>query len=283
MTSKNNSVRLFIIALLFLLSGCAVKFIYNQLDWLIPWYLDDYVSLTLQQETLFESRLQQYLDWHRRQQLPIYADFLEWVAHSSEDGLNLSELDTIQTRSEKFTVELFARLAPALQVLFEDLDDGQVTELFRNLEKENKKYYEHYVERSEKKQRYKRVKDVRKFIERWTGNLTDEQVELIRNWSWKYQLMGKDFLHSRQAWQKQFQQVLKRRREHAYLERSLQDLFSNRRLGMSEEYNKKYQFNESLLKQLYLDLDASLSSEQRSRMIRKLKSYAQDFRELSVQ
>lgn len=283
MSHKVLSIRLLLIALVLLQSGCAVKFIYNQLDWLIPWYLDDYVSLDAQQEVLLEQRLQHYLDWHRKQQLPVYADFLQWIAQSSEDGLTLAELDHIQIQSEKFSAELFARLAPALQDLFSSLDDQQVTELFNNFAEENKDYFEQYVETGEKKQRQKRAKDIRKFIQRWTGHLNDEQVKRIEQWSRQYLLMGKDFLQSRQAWQQQLQQILLRRKEPVYFEQALENLFANRRLGRTEEYKKKFKINEIHMKQLYLDLDATLTGEQRSRMMRKLKAYAEDFMELSKQ
>ena len=32
-------------ALVLVLNGCAVKFVYHQLDWLMPWYLDDYMEI----------------------------------------------------------------------------------------------------------------------------------------------------------------------------------------------------------------------------------------------
>ena len=43
--------RLFLLSLFVLtLTSCSSTFLYNQLDWLIPWYLDDYVDLTRAQK-----------------------------------------------------------------------------------------------------------------------------------------------------------------------------------------------------------------------------------------
>lgn len=283
MNRSSRLSRFLLITLLLFLSGCAVKFIYNQLDWLIPWYLDDYVSLNSDQEKLFEDRLQSYLDWHRKQQLPVYADFLEWVAQSSENGLSLQEIDELQARIEDLSAQLFARLAPALVDSFADLDDEQVTELFKNLEQENEDYIEQFIQTPEQKQRRKRVREVRKFIERWTGTLDSEQLELIQLWSKDYALMGEEFIQSRVAWQQRLRHILQRRGERDYLQQALQEIFSTRRRIRTEEYEKKFRENETLLKQLYLQLDKSLTQKQRSRMITKLKNYAEDFRELSRQ
>ena len=40
-----------------LVSGCSFRFIYNHLDWWTNWYLDDYVTLSKQQQTLFDLSL----------------------------------------------------------------------------------------------------------------------------------------------------------------------------------------------------------------------------------
>lgn len=39
------------------LSGCGVRFFYSQLDWLVPWYLRDYVTLDDSQRALLDRRL----------------------------------------------------------------------------------------------------------------------------------------------------------------------------------------------------------------------------------
>jgi hypothetical protein len=272
-----------VIPIVILMSGCAVKFIYNQLDWLIPWYLDDYVSLTAEQENMLDQRLEEYLSWHRQKQLAVYADFLDEIALASEDGFSLTELDEIQFRTEIFGDQLFARLAPAMVDLFVSLDDEQVDELFVNFEQENEKYYKKFVEREEQFQRAKRFNDMRKFIQRWTGELNEKQIERIERWSEQYQLMGEDFLLARKVWQQHLKEILNRRIEREFFEQSLINLFANRRLGRSSEYDKKLKYNKLLLEKLELDLDQSLYTQQRSHMIRTLNNYAQDFRELSEQ
>ena len=46
-----------------LLSGCSTKFAYNNIDWLVNWYIDDYVVLDTQQEKQFDAILDKWTAW----------------------------------------------------------------------------------------------------------------------------------------------------------------------------------------------------------------------------
>ena len=60
-----------------LVSGCGFRFVYNHLDWWTNWYLDDYVTLNKQQKQVFDEQFEQLHLWHRKTQLPAYAQQLK--------------------------------------------------------------------------------------------------------------------------------------------------------------------------------------------------------------
>ena len=60
-----------------LLVGCSTKFTYNNLDWLIHWYVDDYVELSDRQENLFDEHFANWLNWHRSEELAKYVKHLK--------------------------------------------------------------------------------------------------------------------------------------------------------------------------------------------------------------
>lgn len=275
-------INLLLVIVIFL-SGCSVKFYYNQLDWLVPWYVDDYVSLTAEQEVIFNNHLDEYLKWHRTEQLPVYADFLSWAASASKNGFDDSELQHIQQQMNEFTATMFARLAPALVDLFHSFSEEQVDELFDKLGRENLEYKEEKVEISEREHRDDRTKELTRLIERWTGELDGQQLQYIEQWSQHYKRMSADFLASREQWQEELKLVLQRRDDLDYLQKALLDLFARRYSKRSAQYHEKFQFNEQLLKSLYARLDRSLSSNQRKSMISKFMDIADDFRFLSKQ
>jgi len=62
---------------LLLLGGCsAVRIGYNQAPTLVWWWLDGYLDFDAAQAPQVKAALQQWFDWHRRTQLPDYADLL---------------------------------------------------------------------------------------------------------------------------------------------------------------------------------------------------------------
>ena len=274
-------VSLLLITAVFL-SGCSVKFYYNQLDWLVPWYVDDYVTLNAEQEVIFDAHLGDYLRWHRTEQLPVYADFLDWTASASTDGLDDTELQAIQDQVSAYTATMFTRLAPPLVDVFYSFSQEQVDELFDNFRRENLEYRKEKIEISEQQHRQERAEDVVSLVERWTGDLNDQQLQYIEEWSQQYRRMSADFLASREIWQKELKTVLLRRDDHEYLQQALLDLFRQRYSMRTRQYQEKYQFNEQLLKLLYSKLDQSLSQSQRDRMITELTALADDFRYLAT-
>lgn len=66
------------LALLMTLQGCTlVKLSYNQADTLLYWRLDSYADFSGEQAPRVKESLAQFHQWHRRTQLPVYADLLQ--------------------------------------------------------------------------------------------------------------------------------------------------------------------------------------------------------------
>ena len=57
------------------------------------WQLDNYFDLTTQQEEWIEESMRLHLDWHRKEELPRYRNFLIEVQNRGGDGLTMIELD----------------------------------------------------------------------------------------------------------------------------------------------------------------------------------------------
>lgn len=266
---------------LLMISGCAVRFVYNQLDWMVPWYLDDYIELEGPQKELFRQRLDDYLAWHRQHQLPLYAEFLEQVAVRAEQGMNHDDIAAIQTRTEQLAQAMVDRLKPDMLELFAMASDEQVKALFRKFAENNLKYRREKVDVGEQEQRQFRQKEVIRYAERWTGDLNDSQRQLIADWSSKFALMDKDVYATQLRWQEEFHRILLLRHDKPAYEAAFTALLNTPTFGRSEQMQRKLEMNQGLLIDLYLALERSLSPSQRQLMVKKLRDYAQDFRELA--
>jgi len=265
-------------------SGCAVRLVYNQLDWAIPWYLDDYLSLEGAQKDQFKRQLDDYLHWHRVDQLPHYASFLREIAVQAQNGLDRNEIAVIQSRTENFANTLIVQMTPHVVDLFAGVSDRQIEHFYKVLKKSNAEFRVEYIDISERAKRKQAANDARDYVKRWVGGLSDEQDDLVRRWSETYQPMGEEILQGRLAWQTRFREILAlRKTQPAQYEQQMRALLIDRNFGRSEQFNSKFEHNSEALISLYQMLDASLSRDQHKRLIKQLNSYADDFVVLSKQ
>lgn len=282
---RTQGVRwLVVLALLITVSGCAVRLVYNQLDWAIPWYLDDYLALEAEQKDQFKRQLDDYLYWHRVDQLPQYASFLREVAVQAQNGLDHNEIAAIQSRTESFANTLIVQMTPHVADLFASVSDRQIEQFYKTLKKGNAEFRVEYIDISERAKRKQAANDARDYVKRWVGGLSDEQDDLVRRWSQTYQPMGEEILQGRLAWQARFREILAlRKTQPVQFEQQMSALLLDRNFGRSESFNSKFEHNREAVISLYQTLDASLSRDQRKRLIKQLNSYADDFVVLSRQ
>ena len=283
MTNRGGRAAVMALLCAVLLAGCAVRFVYNQLDWLVPWYLEDYIELDGPQKDLFKKRLDAYLDWHRHQQLPLYANFLNQVADEAEKGLTRDNIATIQARTEQLAQAMIERLKPDMLDLFAMASDEQVRDLFKKFDEDNAQYRRDNIEVSEKEQRRQRQKEIIHYAERWTGDLNNKQRKLIADWSSRFELMGEEIADTRIAWQEEFHRILLLRHDRPAYDKAFSQLLDFPGFGRSPGFQRKLDHNQEILVDLYLALERSLTHSQREHMVNKLRSYANDFRALAAQ
>jgi len=162
---RNVVTRLRIIVALLLaaglLAGCsAVRFGYNQAPELVFWWLDGYADFDDAQARQVRSRLGEWFAWHRRTQLPDYAELLaraqvEVLADTSPDRTCRWFAD-VRQRGEwaaeqalPYAAEVITTLKPA-QIQHIERRYARVNEEFRRdfLDKEPARRLERSVERA---------------------------------------------------------------------------------------------------------------------------------------
>ncbi|MBV1882559.1 MAG: hypothetical protein KUG82_13055 [Pseudomonadales bacterium] len=264
------------------MSGCAVKFIYNQLDWVIPWQIRDYISLNDSQKDYLDHRLTHHLAWHRRTQLPDYALFLRKTAKQISDGLTRDELVHINSQLEIFGRTLTKQIAPDVAQLFLTSSDTQLTNTYRKFEQTNAKFQKEYIDISEEKLRKKRLKETQHYLERWLGGLTREQQDALKDWSQKFKPIRQNLMENRLSWQKDFRSLMAKKSEHSPATKEIVDLFSRPDKNWNSEYNEKIIYNKNLLVTLFQKIDTLLTKRQRKKLNKKLTSLARDLEELAV-
>lgn len=272
---------IFIVALLLALCACGVRFTYNQLDTIIPWYLDDYMEFSGEQQDLLESRLAQQLQWHRSTQLPTYAKSLRRIEHDLANSFNRRHLYQHRDQIKQYWQTLTRRITPDLVVILNSASDQQIEELFANLEEKNQEFQEEYVDLSERDWREKRVEQMRKHLKRWLGEVSTPQKRLIRDWSERLKWTSATTLEYRRQWQQRLRQALKHRHEDEKLTQALQTLLIDPEQIQPTALREMREYNTEIFFDLVLQLHEQLSSSQQVFLSNRIMSLADDFETLA--
>jgi len=176
-----NRKWLLIFCLCLSMTGCSPGFIYTNLDWIIPWYADDYVELNSKQAARFTVIVDNAIAWHKREELPRYYQYLQDAHNKLDRPLDDDDISDMQLFTNSSIQSLQQYIVPGLLPLFKTLNADQRQTLWGNLEKKQAEYEQEFLSRSN--QDY--VDDLKKkhteLTERLLGFLTADQHLIVEN------------------------------------------------------------------------------------------------------
>ena len=263
-------------------SGCTTKLAYDFLDWGLYWELKDYVKFTREQRLLVKEEISQLIDWHRSEELPQYADQLEKLSAVLENGLTVEQLEESYNNLRDSWQRIVIKTLPAAVDIISNLNDEQVNDFFEMLiekEGDDAKEIENGTNARIVK---KREAYVSKKIVGVIGKLNENQKLLIAQWVRSMKPTNKFSLAQAIQWRTRMQTVLAERHNKMQLKNNLMVLFANPDQLRSASYRRVIEKNKRLIMQLVFDLNQTLTSQQRSKLVKKTKGFTKDFRDLSV-
>ena len=92
---KKITKKILLFSLVFLVGCSSTTFIYNRLDFLLPWYLESYVDLNQEQRKNLNELLEPFFEWHREEELPKYAEIIGDVELLLDEKIELSSIESI--------------------------------------------------------------------------------------------------------------------------------------------------------------------------------------------
>ena len=164
------------VGLLGVLGACsALRIGYGQAPDLLYWYLDGYVDFNDNQTPKVREALTQYMAWHRRTQLPDYANQL---ARAQAEVL----ADTSAARVCEWQAELLTRAnaafehaVPAVAEFLVTVTPQQVQYLEKHQAKQNQEFRDDYLQPEPRKRTEVTLKRTLERAESLYGKLTDSQ------------------------------------------------------------------------------------------------------------
>ena len=271
-------------ALIFLplfLTGCSSKFAYNNLDWLLYWYLDDYVELDKAQKARFDEKLEKWLKWHREEELARYkADLVDLKNRINQGPLTEEELLQALGLGRKHWEHLRDKLAPELSEMAAFLHDEQVKELFEKLEKDNLDEEEEWNEEKDEERIENRAKRIQKQIKNSIGKLTKQQIEIVEQYAPQFTSNFENWLSYRRTIQAEAKTLFDSRKEDSEFSKKLLVIMTQPELYQSEEYKAASLANRQLSARMIAEINQTLTKKQTRRLNRELDNLIEDIDDL---
>jgi len=270
---------LLVLAVALVASGCStLRFAYENADTYLRWKAGTYVDLEGDDADELDDRVDEFHAWHRKNALPKYVRLVQEASLRFDDGLSRQDLDWGYDSLRGQARESLRKAAELAAPMLDRLTPAQVAQIERRLAEENRQFHRDNLRISERERRRKRAKFVVDRLEDWVGKLSQSQRERVREYAERMPLIDELRDRDRRRLQSEVLAVL---RAHQARER-LPELVANWERGREPAYAKALESWREQYFNLLVDLDRSLSPEQRRRALGNLRRYAEDFEALAA-
>lgn len=266
-----------------LLTACGgVRFFYDRLDMLLPWYLGGYVQLEPSQRSNLDRRVDALLAWHRRSEVSRYATFFRQLEAAAERPVEAGRFETWRRETESLWRDLALKAVPEAGALLASLSDAQVEELIGGLRADQAELAEEIAGRSPAERLERRRKSLEKQFKRWLGRLEAGQLARIDEAASQLATDSEGWLSSRSAWTDAFEKALADRSDPEVFRARLRTLLVNGESTWPVAYRQSFEADRGRVIQLMADIDRSLTPRQREHLRERLGRWAADLEAIAA-
>ena len=268
-----------LIALLFLTGCSSTTFVYNRIDFLLPWYLSSYVDFTSEQKQSLNARLIPFFKWHRTQELPKYEEIMNSLEGLLDNEVKAEDIALITQDVENSWYRTEQQILLWLTPLAKDLSDEQIKQFLTVMERKTIENENKYLKRNDQIYQKDVVNRFRKNLGRFMGSLNKDQLDLLRAASENMYRSDNDWIENRKTLIENLTSILQREND---WERRL-NAINNRDNLESQDYRIKYAHNINITHQLIAEILNSRSEKQDKKLRDQLIRYRTDIRNLIKQ
>lgn len=281
--------RLLLLGAALLLVACStgLRLGYGYADTLLAYSIDGYVGLTPEQDQFVKERAAALMAWHRATQLRDYAQLVESTRNKLDGPVSADDVLTFNREINSRLVALGERAAPDLAQLAMMLSPEQVARLQRKLTNDNSKARRELVQLAGRESVDDRVKKYAERANYWLGDLSREQLDLLRASVLQNPNGSAWWIEERERRQRELLIVLQRiqseRPGEATATAWLRSYFA--RLQHPAEPDRRERIAEFRLAnaELIAQLINVSTPEQKANLSRRLAGFAQDFAALAAE
>lgn len=263
------------------LGACSsTTFVYNRLDFILPWYLDDYAELNGEQQKQLDTLLSPFLSWHRSQELPRYVDVLDRIESSLDQPLTSEDVASV---SAEFELAWFRLEGEALEWLLElgtHLSDEQVDSMMEELWENQHDFEEEYLERTEEEFYEDSYDNMVKSVQGYLGKLSAKQRQHLLEASGGLLRSDYAWLQERASWLQRMAVMMERK---PGWQQEVRDAVAARNDNVSPEYQRIFEHNLGVINTMAAQLLNSRTGKQDRHVRNKIADLRQDLETLIAQ
>jgi hypothetical protein len=270
----------FVLLCLALLQACSpTRLAYNNADLFLRWQANYYFDLHDEQSEELDRGLAAFLAWHRAKALPEYARLGEDAARRMLRGVKREDLEWSYDAVRAQIREALGAAASESAGLLDRLSPEQIVHFERRLAEENRKFVKEQMQGSLDERRQRRSKRNLDRIEEWFGTLSAPQAERVRLYSARAPFSAELRDQDRRRRQAEFLAMLRAHEARQRFAAWAQDWEA----GREPAYVEASRATRAEYIDLLLDLDRTLSAEQREHAAARLRRFAVLFESLARQ
>jgi len=277
-----------VVFLSFLLSSCSsIQLGYNQIDYLLKWWIDDYVDLTSDQSQMYDQAFPPIGKKHRQEELPKALQFMRQIRAKLEQPLQIVDGVNIVKDIKSFSrtsINLLQDDAVTLALTFQP---KQFTNLENAFAKSNKKYQNDFLKGTSEDRLEKRVEKMIERTESFSGNLSKSQKTQIKEIAREYlldtELIYQTRLYKQQLILKTLKKIAQDQPPPAQAKMIINQLLNEIEYGSTpeqKEFEKKRDLHSSII---LVKITELFDEQQRKKTQAKIRSWEQDLQKLIQQ
>jgi Family of unknown function (DUF6279) len=276
---------LLVLAAVAALAGCGtvMRVVYNNGDFALRVMANEYFDTNGDQEAILKAQLARFHEWHRREELPAYSQLFQSAAERAARGLGAEDVTwaiaSVRERYRQVVAQAAEDGAPVIATFKPD----NYAALDRKFAEVNAKFTKDYLAGDQAKRDRARAKWFEERAEWFVGDLTEQQVAIIHRFVQSQPRMNEVRLADRKRRQQAFVALIRQYQSSPQLAERMREFFVHWERDRGPEHARLARDWEGRLSQLVVELDRTLTVEQRAKLVGRFESLAEDSRVLARQ
>lgn len=271
--------KILLFSLIFLVGCSSTTFIYNRIDFLLPWYLESYVDLNQEQRQKLNELLEPFFEWHREEELPKYVKIIEDFESILDEKIELASIEAITHEVEQSWFRLEDNMIAWVIPMTRELSNEQITEFLQTMQTKTTQNENKYLSRNLQTYQNDNYKRIRKNLRRFIGGMNKDQLDLIDIASKEMIRVDGQWIDNRKALIENLKVILKRGDG---WELDLENI-THRDDKVASNYRRTYSHNIAVNERLFVEILNSRTEKQDKKLRSQLLRYKTDIKTLIAQ